>query len=212
MIKMMRFFMLLVLLAPHLHASLIYEEGNTSYYRISKGEPMPDELGKKTKEILFPAYDPKLHEGLSVKDMGIKEEFLTYEDFLSYLLDEDLKSYLNAPDGRIIFYACSGQKQDDYSNIVGFCSLLPIQDEPGHYYMDHIGTKKNQQRSGIGSGLVKLLKPQLPDMILLKLDTRVFNSVSQPFYDSRGFTRIQPHPLEQKEGRYLRYEKRFDNL
>ncbi len=198
---------LLILISTSLQASLVHEDGAISYYSISQNEAMPETLAKQARVMLYAAYDPKLHEGLTLEEMGLKD-VNSYEEFLDQLLEADMTIYTKDPKARILFYACEGKQTEDYSNLAGFCSLL-LQKEEGHYYLDHIGTRSQNQRSGIGSGFVKLLPLQVHDLVMLTLDTRVFNEVSKPFYAKHGFTLVQPHPLPHKEGRYLFYRKRF---
>lgn len=196
-----------MLLIFPLHASLVLIEGDTYYYQISVNDPMPTGLASPTKAMLYAAYNPELHKGLTIEDMGLSGTE-NYEDFLDKLLENDLSSYENFPSTRLIFYACDGKECPDHSNVIGFCSLLP-QKEKGEYYFDHLGVKNTSQKSGIGSRLLKLLSQQVEGIKLLILDTRVFNTISQSFYIKNGFTLIQPHPVPQKEGKYLRYEKRY---
>lgn len=206
--KVQRFFLFLAFFILTLHTPLAAENEVIFYYSISQSDAFPESLSNQTKAMLYAAYDPRLHEGLTIDDMGLTG-VCTYEEFLDKLLQEDLMLYGEDPSKRIIFYACEGPQNHNYTNLVGFCSLLP-QKQKGHYYIDHIGIRSECQRRGIGSGFMNLLISNLKDMTLLTLDTRIFNTISQPFYAKLGFILISPHPDSQKEGKYLRYEKQFN--
>lgn len=208
MLKIRRFFLFLFLFNVNLQTPFASENEIISYHSISQDEPFPENLAKQAKKMLYDAYDPNLHKGLTIADMGLKN-VASYEEFLEKLLQDDLSQYKNHLSRKIIFYACNGPSTPNYTNLVGFCSLLP-QNQKGHYYLDHIGIKSDCQRRGIGSSLINLLVTHLKDITLLSLDTRVFNTISQPFYVKLGFLLMTPHPDPQKDSIYLRYERRFN--
>jgi len=154
--------------------------------------------------MYFSTYDPVLHEGLSLAQMGIPEHFKTYEDFLWDMIQKDFASYNETGTTRDIFFTTEGPYQEDAPNVTSVSILLP--QEEGSYYLDHFGVSSSVQRKGVGERLMGLWFLHLKDLNHLTLDTRVFNTTGQGFYNKHGFQEVSPHPTPRKQGFYKHFQ------
>lgn len=191
---------------PSWSCDFLISDKDVFYYKFQRDTPLPEQFTQWVKPLYFKTYNPTLHEGYSPQDMGLEAKFKSYEEFLFQLIDDDFKLYATTSE-RDIFFATKKQCLETYENVCGFCVFLPDNLE-GDYYLDHIGIKDTCARQGIGHHLLNLAIDSLAAKVVT-LDTRIFNTPGQNFYEKEGFTKISPHPTEKKEGRYLRYIKRI---
>lgn len=183
---------------------LLEEKEGRYFYRILREESVPDAFSQTAQKMYFSTYNPALHEGLSLEQMGIPEHFGTYEDFLKDMIQRDFASYNEAGAPRDIFFTTEGVYQEDTPSVVGISILLPQED--GSYYLDHFGVSSSAQRHGIGKTLMGLWFLHLKDLNHLTLDTREFNTTGQSFYNKHGFEEVSPHPVVKKRGFYKYFQ------
>lgn len=171
------------------------------YYLVKSGEPLQLKTAEEANKMYFESYDVSLNRGLSLLDLGIADTSVsTYEEFRKKMFDEDFSNYVKESQNRYFFYA------QDKNNIVGVSVVLQL-NEPGSYYIDHIGVDKDHKKMGIGSTLMRLIEQHIVDWKNLSLDTRVFNREGQALYQKMDYKVESPHPIAKKQGFYLRYVK-----
>lgn len=96
-------------------------------------------------------FHPKLHEGLSLKEIGLDStSFISYEDFIADMFHKDFASYrFSAETPRFYLQA----REVHNGKIVGVC--VSLQESPGCYYIDHLGVDCTHRQRKIGSTLIQ---------------------------------------------------------
>jgi ribosomal protein S18 acetylase RimI-like enzyme len=144
--------------------------------------------------------NPKLHEGISLEEMGLGHTpFASYEEFIADMFRNDFSSY-QYPKNPPRFYLQVRELQSD--EIVGVCAIL--EESPGYYYIDHIGVAKEHRRQKIASTLFQQFIRNVP-VTHVSLDTRVFNKNAQVLYEKLGFQKLTTHPVPRKQHIYFHY-------
>lgn len=154
-------------------------------------------------KMYYQAYlTPKLHAGIPLSELQIDEtRFRSYEEFIEDMFYRDFLSYQITQKARCYYFQVRHLPTDQ---IVSLCVILQL-DEPGFYYMDHIGTHKDFRRRGLAFTLVQQMQKFLTNCIDISLDTRIFNLPAQALYEKLGFKRLSIHPVPRKQTIYCRY-------
>jgi ribosomal protein S18 acetylase RimI-like enzyme len=201
-LRVISLLILLSAMAPCHAYKFLGVKGGYCYEIYEPRDIIPDEVLDEAREMYFQAYDdPTLHDGLTLQEMRVDERrFSSYEEFIDDMFRKDFSSYHMNP-SRSLF-----QVRDCRSNaIVGVCAVLH-QEKPGHYYIDHIGVEKNTRRKKMGTLLIYEVVNEFSDFEEIRLDTRVFNTPAQRFYENLGFKRWEMHPNPLKTSAYVHYE------
>ena len=163
------------------------------------GDAIPPDILKKGLEMYFLAYcNPPLHRGIPLEDLRINEsKFNSYEEFIADMFMSDFQGYQNPQLQRWYFQMKEGDQ------IRGVCIVLKL--DTGIYYIDHLGVESDYRRQGIAKYLLENAQKICADFIEFKLDTRVFNTTAQAFYEAMGFKKLKIHPDVNKQLTYYHY-------
>jgi len=175
-------------------------------YQYEVYEPQ-DQIPAKTLlnglKMYYQAYlAPRLHVGIPLSELQIDEtRFHSYEEFIEDMFYGDFLSYQTTQKARCYYFQVRYLPSDQ---VVSLCVVLK-QDEPGFYYIDHLGTHKDFRHRGLAFTLVRQVTQFLTDCIDISLDTRIFNLPAQALYEKLGFKQLLIHPVPRKQAIYYRY-------
>ncbi len=172
------------------------------------GDRIPVDTLVEGLQMYYKAYlFPKLHVGFSLKELNIDEtRFRSYDEFIEDMFCRDFLSYQTTQKEQRYYFQV---RTVPHNQVVCVCVLLKEQ-EPGFYYMDHIGTHKDYRRRGLAYTLIEQVKRHLTDFRDISLDTRIFNVPAQALYAKSGFHRLAVHPIPKKQNIYYHYLYRVD--
>lgn len=154
-------------------------------------------------KMYYQAYlTPNLHLHIPLCDLKIDEtRFRSYDEFIGDMFIRDFLSYHTSQKERTLYFQVRYLPTDQ----VVCLSVLLKEDEPGYYYMDHIGTHVDFRRQGLAYTLIEQIKQHLAGFSDIALDTRVFNRPAQALYEKAGFRRMVIHPVPKKQNIYYHY-------
>lgn len=167
------------------------------------GDFIPSEQLEEGHRMYRETYNyPSLHEGISLSTLKIDPtRFKSYDDFIDDMFQRDFQSYQDIYRNSRFYF----QVRQAFTNkILAICSLLN-QDQPGYYYLDHIGTHKDFKRKRLALTLLKWVEKTCTDYIVISLDTRVFNYPAHALYEKAGYKKLKIHPNPKKQDVYYHY-------
>lgn len=197
------FFLFLGLGSPSFAFQTLLINEKYVYEVFEPNDDIPCQVLDEGFTMYFEAYQfPRVHAGIALAEMQIDEtQFLSYEEFMYDMFQRDFASY-TLPQNRSRYYFQVRSLRENA--IVAICVVLDME-QPGFYYINHIGVNKNFRYQGIANTLLKNVINTFPNFEEISLDTRVFNTPAQALYEKVGFKRVDMHPNPCKQRTYFHY-------